>query len=62
MTDIIKPPKATFGDVTLPNTRLHYVKSGDGTAAHHRPGNSFPYQAVASADAVHGSTVYQLFL
>ena len=30
MTDTIKPPKATFGDVTLPNTRLHYVKSGTG--------------------------------
>jgi pimeloyl-ACP methyl ester carboxylesterase len=24
------PPYATFGDVTLPGTRLHYVKTGDG--------------------------------
>ncbi|MEP7137148.1 MAG: alpha/beta hydrolase [Chloroflexota bacterium] len=26
----ISPPEATFGDVTLPNTRLHYVKAGTG--------------------------------
>ena len=25
-----QPPPATFGDMTLPNTRLHYVKSGTG--------------------------------
>ena len=30
MTDTIKPPEATFGDMDLPNTRLHYVKSGTG--------------------------------
>ena len=30
MTDTIKPPEATFGDATLPNTRLHYVKAGTG--------------------------------
>jgi pimeloyl-ACP methyl ester carboxylesterase len=24
------PPEATFGDMDLPNTRLHYVKSGTG--------------------------------
>ena len=24
------PPQATFGDVTLPDTRLHYVKTGSG--------------------------------
>ena len=27
---MISPPQATFGDVTLPNTRLHYVKAGTG--------------------------------
>lgn len=27
---MISPPQATFGDVTLPNTRLHYVKAGMG--------------------------------
>lgn len=25
-----QPPQATFGDVTLPGTRLHYVKTGTG--------------------------------
>ena len=25
-----QPPQATFSDVTLPNTRLHYVKAGTG--------------------------------
>jgi pimeloyl-ACP methyl ester carboxylesterase len=24
------PPQATFGDMTLPNTRLHYVRAGTG--------------------------------
>lgn len=27
---MISAPQATFGDVTLPNTRLHYVKAGTG--------------------------------
>jgi len=26
-----QPPQATFGDVTLPNTHLHYVKAGMGS-------------------------------
>jgi len=26
----ISPPQATFGDMQLPNTRLHYVKAGKG--------------------------------
>jgi len=26
----ISPPQAEFGDITLPNTRLHYVKAGSG--------------------------------
>ncbi len=26
----LQPPQATFGDVTLPGTRLHYVKTGSG--------------------------------
>lgn len=30
MTNTIQPPHAVFGDMTLPNTRLHYVKSGMG--------------------------------
>jgi len=30
MTNTIRPPQATFGDMTLPNTRLHYVKAGTG--------------------------------
>jgi len=25
-----QPPQATFGDMTLSNTRLHYVKAGSG--------------------------------
>lgn len=27
---MISPPQATFGDITLQNTRLHYVKAGTG--------------------------------
>ncbi len=30
MTTNIRPPQETFGDVTLPGTRLHYVKAGTG--------------------------------
>ena len=30
MTLSTHPPQAAFGDVTLPNTRLHYVKAGMG--------------------------------
>jgi pimeloyl-ACP methyl ester carboxylesterase len=30
MTSFTRPPEATFGDVVLPNTRLHYVKAGTG--------------------------------
>ncbi|HSO10726.1 MAG TPA: alpha/beta hydrolase [Anaerolineales bacterium] len=30
MTISTHPPQAIFGDMTLPNTRLHYVKSGTG--------------------------------
>lgn len=30
MTNMLQPPQATFGDMTLPNTRLHYVKAGMG--------------------------------
>jgi pimeloyl-ACP methyl ester carboxylesterase len=30
MASFIHPPQATFGDMTLPNTRLHYVKAGTG--------------------------------
>ncbi len=26
----VQPPQATFGDMALPNTRLHYVKAGTG--------------------------------
>jgi pimeloyl-ACP methyl ester carboxylesterase len=26
----VQPPQATFGDMTLPNTRLHYVRAGTG--------------------------------
>lgn len=29
-TSIPQPPQATFGDVSLPGTRLHYVKAGSG--------------------------------
>ena len=27
----VQPPTATFGDMDLPNTRLHYVKAGSGS-------------------------------
>ena len=30
MASNIHPPQETFGDVTLPNTRLHYVRAGTG--------------------------------
>lgn len=30
MTHTDQPPQAAFGDMTLPNTRLHYVKAGTG--------------------------------
>ena len=30
MPNTLHPPRATFGDIELPNTRLHYVKTGTG--------------------------------
>ncbi len=30
MPNAIQPPQAVFGDMNLPNTRLHYVKAGTG--------------------------------
>lgn len=30
MKKTLLPPQAIFGDLTLPNTRLHYVKAGSG--------------------------------
>ncbi|MBK9925890.1 MAG: alpha/beta hydrolase [Anaerolineales bacterium] len=30
MAFAVEPPQAIYGDMTLPNTRLHYVKAGSG--------------------------------
>ena len=30
MQKTLFPPQSTFGDISLPNTRLHYVKAGSG--------------------------------